>query len=306
MIEIINGGMLSTVQDYGRFGVMKTGFTQSGAMDRHSMQVANIICGNSPDVPVVEMTMVGITTKFTDEHRFCLSGGTFNSTLNGRPITNNKCFAAKAGDVLTVSNCKNGMRIYLAVSGGIDVPSVMGSASTNLKLHLGGYEGRALKRGDVLNTGKAFECNSEKEAECETYEKSVEIRVVQGPQYDMFTETDKKLFFSQTYCVTPYLDRMGIRLNGIALKGKDGLDIISDGICFGSIQIARSGMPIILMADHQTAGGYAKIANVISVDLGRLAQVKQNDMIKFKLISVKKAEKLALKEKKYIEKLARS
>lgn len=304
MIEILNGGMLSTIQDSGRFGVMKNGFTQSGVMDSFSMKTANALCGNDLNAPVIEMTMMGITAKFSEEHTFCISGGDFSPKLNGAPIENNRPYKANAGDTLSLSAAKSGMRCCLAVSGGFDVPLVMGSASTNIKLGFGGYEGRKLKAGDKLAVGKNYKSiNYGKTAELQKYEKVITVRVVMGPQDEMFTETDMKLFLNQQYCVTPYLDRMGIRLNGIALKGKDGMDIISDGITFGSIQIARSGQPIILMADHQTTGGYAKIASVISVDLPKLAQVKSNDQIRFEKISVEKAEKLVVKEKKYFEKL---
>lgn len=306
MIEVINGGMLSTIQDAGRFGVMKNGFTQSGAMDSHSHKLANILCGNDKNAPVIEMTMVGVTIRFTESHIFCLSGARFTPTLNGKPVENNRPYKANAGDTLSCGMVKNGMRCYLAVAGGFDVPLIMGSASTNLKLKFGGYEGRKLKAGDILKIGKpADNIDLSKYMEAESYQRDVYIRVVLGPQDDMFTETDLKLFFKQQYCVTPYLDRMGIRLNGIALKGKKGMDIISDGITFGSIQIARSGMPIILMADHQTTGGYAKIATVISADLPKLAQVKTNDIIHFEKVSIEKAEKIAVKEKKYFEKLAK-
>lgn len=304
MIEIINGGMLSTVQDMGRTGVMKNGFTQSGAMDSYSMKLANGLCGNCLNAPVIEMTMLGISAKFTDEHIFALSGGNFDAKLNGEPIKTNKAYRANAGDILSVGSAVTGMRCCLAVSGGIDVPLVMGSASTNIKLGIGGFEGRKLRAGDVLKIGKADRVSVDgRELSENVYKNTVDIRVVPGPQDDMFTETDIAFFTQQQYTVTSNLDRMGIRLIGIALKGKSGMDIISDGITFGSVQITASGMPIILMADHQTTGGYAKIATVISVDLPKLAQVRPDDKIYFKAIGIKEAEKLARKQKKYFERL---
>ena len=194
--------------------------------------------------------------------------------------------------------------MYAAVGGGFDVPLFMGSASTNLKLGVGGYEGRKLKAGDVLKTGKQASISLDnRELPENTYEGLVNIRVVLGPQDDMFTETDRAFFTKQQYTVTPNLDRMGIRLNGIALRGKGTMDIISDAITFGSVQITRSGMPIILMADHQTTGGYAKIATVISVDLPKLAQLRPYDKIVFSIVTVKEAERLAKKDKKYFDTL---
>ena len=303
MIKIISGGMLSTVQDLGRFGVMKDGFTQSGVMDRFAMQLANALCKNELNAPVIEMTMMGLTAQFTEEHVFCLSGGIFQAALNSTALENNRTYAAKKGDILKIGAAVKGMRIYLAVAGGFKVPLVMGSASTNLKIGIGGYEGRKLKKGDLIETGEpdAKVKTDIHEYDGRKFDNTVTVRVVPGPQDERFSNEDKEMFFSQKYTVTPSLDRMGIRLSGIALKGKEGLDIISDGITFGSVQITRSGQPIILMADHQTTGGYAKIATVITADLPILAQVRPFDYIFFKEVSAPSAEKLIRKQQKYFE-----
>ena len=225
--------------------------------------------------------------------------------MNNKPIRTNKAYSAKAGDVLSIKVAKQGLRCYLAVAGGFDVPLFMGSASTNLKINVGGFDGRKLKAGDTVKVGKAAKLkNIEKRELAEnTYDRIVKIRVVLGPQEDMFSEADLALFSKQRYTVTSDFDRMGIRLWGIALRGKEKLEIISDAITFGSIQITNSGMPIILMADHQTTGGYAKIATVISADLPKLAQVKSNDKINFEIIDVDTAEKIANKQKKNIDRL---
>lgn len=305
MIEIISAGMLSTVQDLGRFKVMKNGFTQSGAMDAYSTKIANKLCKNDVNAPVIEMTMLGITAKFKGEHIFAISGGIFDISLNGNRIRTNKAYVAKDGDVLSIKGAKQGLRCYLAVAGGFDVPLFMGSASTNLKINVGGFNGRKLKAGDILKIGKADKIKNIEKRELpeNTYNNTVRVRVVLGPQDDMFSENDLMLFSKQQYTVTSDLDRMGIRLWGIALRGKEKLEIISDAITFGSIQITNSGMPIILMADHQTTGGYAKIATVISADLPKLAQVKPNDKISFEIIDIDTAEKAAIKQKKFIDKL---
>ena len=305
MIEIISAGMLSTVQDLGRFKVMKNGFTQSGVMDAYSTKIANKLCKNDINAPVIEMTMLGITAKFKGEHIFAISGGFFDVSLNNKPVRTNKAYIAKDGDVLSIKGAKQGLRCYLAVAGGFDVPLFMGSASTNLKINVGGFNGRKLKAGDILKIGKADKIKNIEKRELpeNTYNNPVRVRVVLGPQDDMFSENDLMLFSKQQYTVTSDLDRMGIRLWGIALRGKEKLEIISDAITFGSIQITNSGMPIILMADHQTTGGYAKIATVISADLPKLAQVKPNDKINFEIIDIDTAEKIAIKQKKYIDKL---
>jgi biotin-dependent carboxylase-like uncharacterized protein len=297
--------MITTVQDLGRPGFMKTGFTESGVMDKRSAVVANTLCGNDFNAPVLEMTVTGICCDFIHDTYFCISGGNFSPSLNGVPIKNNKPYLAPAGSKLTMGKAVSGIRTYLAVSGGFAVPLVMGSASTNMKIGVGGLEGRKLKAGDILETGGFKSApDLKKEVQKDVYPNEITVRAVPGPQDDMFTDTDLKLFFSQIYCVSPFFDRMGIRLNGISLKGKDGMDIISDGIAFGSVQISRNGQPIILMADHQTTGGYAKIATVISADLPKLAQAKGNDRIRFRRITVEKAEKAAVKEMKFYNKLA--
>lgn len=307
MIEIINAGMLSTVQDLGRVGVMKNGFTQNGVMDSYSAKIANRLCGNCLEAPVIEMTMLGITARFSKDCVICLSGGNFVSTLNDMPIKTNKAYKVKNGDVLAVDSAQTGARSYLAVSGGIAVPQVMSSASTDLKSNLGGYFGRKLKKGDCLPIGTgAFNLeNIEKWQinENQYHPSNNIIRAVLGPQDYMFTDEDLKLFFGQEYTVSSQADRMGIRLDGKKLCGKDGMDIISDGIVFGSVQVSNSGMPIVLMADHQTTGGYAKIATVISVDLPKLAQMKPGDKLKFVKVSVEQAEKVAKKEKKFFDDL---
>lgn len=305
MIEIISAGMLSTVQDLGRFKVMKNGFTQSGVMDAYSTKIANKLCKNDINAPVIEMTMLGITAKFRGEHIFAISGGIFDVSLNNKPVRTNKAYIAKDGDVLSIKGAKQGLRCYLAVAGGFDVPLFMGSASTNLKINVGGFNGRKLKAGDILKIGKADKIKNIEKRELpeNTYNNPVRVRVVLGPQDDMFSENDLMLFSKQQYTVTSDLDRMGIRLWGIALRGKEKLEIISDAITFGSIQITNSGMPIILMADHQTTGGYAKIATVISADLPKLAQVKPNDKISFEIIDIDTAEKIAIRQKKFIDKL---
>lgn len=305
MIEIISAGMLSTVQDLGRFKVMKNGFTQSGVMDAYSTKIANKLCKNDINAPVIEMTMFGITAKFKGEHIFAISGGIFDVSLNNKPVRTNKAYIAKDGDILSIKGAKQGLRCYLAVAGGFDVPLFMGSASTNLKINVGGFNGRKLKAGDILKIGKADKIKNIEKRELpeNTYNNPVRVRVVLGPQDDMFSENDLMLFSKQQYTVTSDLDRMGIRLWGIALRGKEKLEIISDAITFGSIQITNSGMPIILMADHQTTGGYAKIATVISADLPKLAQVKPNDKISFEIIDIDTAEKIAIKQKKFIDKL---
>lgn len=306
MIEIITPGLLTTVQDFGRVGVMKNGFTQNGAMDRYSMTVANRLCGNCDSAPVLEMTVLGVTARFTQDTVVCVSGADFGAKINDKPIKRNKAYKINKGDILSMGTAKSGMRAYLAVAGGIVGEYVFGSASTNLKFAFGGHFGKKLQSGDVLSIGTgAFplgEIDKWEIPESE-YSKDAQLRVVLGPQNEMFTNEDIRLFLSQEYEVTAQSDRMGIRLSGEPLKSKNGMDIISDGIVFGSVQVPNSGEPIILMADHQTTGGYAKIATVISVDLPRASQLLAGNTVRFKSVTVEEAEQEAKKQKRFFDNL---
>lgn len=303
-IKIINAGMLSTIQDGGRFGVMKYGFTQSGAMDSKAMSTANILVGNEPECAVIETTLLGITAEFTENTVIALSGGDFSAAINGTPIKRNKAYAVNAGDTLAMSYAKSGVRGYLAVSGGFDVPEVMGSRSTNLKSQIGGFFGRKLAAGDIINTfAPIITDTTGRELPEETYENSITLRAVLGPQDYMFTDEDINTFFSCEYKITQQADRMGIRLDGEPLKGKGSMDIVSDGIVFGSVQVPKNGMPIILAADRQTTGGYAKIATIISADRHLIAQARPGGTVKFAQVSVKEAQKIAKQEQKALKKL---
>lgn len=303
---IRKAGALSTVQDEGRFGVMKTGFGQCGAMDLTSMHIANRLVGNCINCAVIEMTLIGITAVFNSECIIALSGGDFSAVLSGKHLRCDKAYVVRAGDELKIGAAKTGARCYLAVSGGIDVPKVMGSRSTDIKMGIGGYCGRKLKAGDVLNFGKncMTVSNPDKwEIEQRVFSGNYVLRAILGPQDFLFPEETIEKFFGSEYKVTHECDRMGVRLSGEALKAKDSVDIISDGIVRGSVQVPGSGQPIVLMSDHQTVGGYAKIATVISQDVSLLAQAKPGDKIRFERISVEQAEKLAKKEKKYLDNL---
>ena len=306
MIEIITPGLLTTVQDFGRVGVMKNGFTQNGAMDRYSMTVANRLCGNCDSAPVLEMTVLGVTARFTQDTVICVSGADFGAKINDKPIKRNKAYKINKGDILSMGAAKSGMRAYLAVAGGIVGEYVFGSASTNLKFAFGGHFGKKLQSGDVISIGTgAFPLGDIDKWEIpeSEYSKDAQLRVVLGPQNEMFTDEDIRLFLSQEYEVNAQSDRMGIRLSGEPLKSKNGMDIISDGIVFGSVQVPNSGEPIILMADHQTTGGYAKIATVISVDLPRASQLSAGNTVRFKSVTVEEAEQEAKKQKRFFDNL---
>ena len=305
-LRIITPGPLSTVQDLGRFGFMQSGFSPNGAMDTYSARLANLLVGNSQGEGVIEMTLSGITAEFDCETVIAITGADMNPQINGEPIEMYKSIHVSQGDVLSMNTARKGMRSYLAVAGSFDINPVMGSVSTNLKCGVGGFEGRKLKAGDCIplrGTVDLLCFGTRKISPCNDYKTGVEVRAVAGPQDDYFSESELKKFFSSEYKVSAKSDRMGIRMEGEKISSLNGVDIISDGVVTGSVQIPSSGEPIVMMADRQTTGGYAKIATVITPDLKYLAQLQPGNTVKFIRISQKEAEKINIKEQKYFSKL---
>lgn len=293
-MTILSPGPLSTIQDVGRFGAMGMGFSPGGVMDSRSMQLANLLVGNAAGVGVVEMTMAGLTARFDCDCVIALTGADMCARLEEQMVKRYQAISVHAGDTLRMQTAQHGMRAYLAVAGGFDLPTVMGSMSTNLKCRLGGFHGRKLQRGDVLPLNQSLSLNEP--GKClpipEEYPEEVKLRVLLGPQEDAFTQQGLFTFLNETYTVTDQADRMGIRLSGAKIDSKSGVDIISDGIATGSIQIPASGTPIIMMADRQTTGGYAKIATVISADLPIAAQVRPGTRIRFAQVTEQEAVRL--------------
>lgn len=316
-LEIVLPGPLSTVQDIGRSGYLSQGFQESGACDKYSMKLANLIAGNLTEydqAAVIELTYSGGEICFTSPEIFALTGADMSPSLNGRPVSMYRPVLAEAGDILTFGFAASGLRTYMGVYGGISVPLIMGSRSTNLKCRIGGFEGRPLRAGDILSAGKTteqvsflmeimkgreevFSIGDEESWLKRTFspyrfygnERLVLLRAVEGPQSEAFTEDGKKTFLRSAYRLLNDCDRMACRLEGPAIEMKNGADIISDGIVEGSIQVSASGLPMVMMADHQTTGGYAKIATVISTDIPALAQLRPGDFVTFCFVTPKEA-----------------
>ncbi len=294
-MTILSSGPLSTVQDLGRYGYMNTGFSSNGAMDAYSFTLANILVGNERNEGAIEMTFMGLTAAFDCDTVIAVTGADVCPEVNGNPIETYTAVQIRAGDTLSMKMAKSGMRAYLAVAGGFDIPLCMGSVSTNLKCKMGGFSGRKLAQGDEIYLKRGTRLlSNEKRSITPSYknENEIKVRVILGPQNDFFTEKGIEIFLSSSYSVSDKSDRMGIRLDGEAIENKNGVDIISDGIVAGSVQIPASGTPIIMMADRQTTGGYAKIATVITADLPRVAQARPNDKIRFIAVNSKTAVKL--------------
>lgn len=294
-ILIKNPGMLSTIQDLGRFGYQNVGMSVAGAMDNFSLRCANILVGNDEGEAVIEFTLLGGEIEFDCEETVAITGADMNPSLNGLHIQMWESFKVKAGDVIKLSAAKTGLRTYLALGRTLDVPVIMKSKSTFLRGQIGGFEGRKLMPGDKIPLGeelvekKRFKLP---EKYIPKYLNEQEIRLVFGPQDDYFTEEGKETLISSEYKVSSDSDRMGYRLEGKPIDHNEkGADIISDGILFGSIQVPASGQPILMMADRQTTGGYTKIATVITPDLPKLAQMGPGSIIKFSSLSVEEAQK---------------
>lgn len=301
-IKVITPGMLSTIQDGGRKGFAAMGFNASGVMDVRSYHIANALVGNFTDEAVIEMTYLGGSFKFLESNYIAITGADMSPKLDGVPVEMYTTVFVKQDETLTFSAAESGMRAYIAVRGGIDVPVIMGSRSTNLKCKLGGLDGRPLKAGDIVpcrDVYDEFHKHLIHSAPKEDFgSDEITVRVLLGPQDDYFTDHGIKTFLNSTYTVTNESDRMGCKLSGEKIEYKNTVDIISDGIVFGSIQIPRTGNPIIMLADRQTTGGYAKIATVISVDLPLLAQARPGTKFHFELIDRQKAERLLKQEQK--------
>jgi biotin-dependent carboxylase-like uncharacterized protein len=298
MIYILEPGMLSTVQDLGRYGFQDRGVPVSGAMDAFALRVGNALVGNEAHAAGIEITYGGFAAEFGSDVIFSLTGAKAPARLNGLDIAFWCSIQARSGDRLWIDIAPKGARILLCVSGGIDVPVVMGSRSTYLKAGFGGHQGRALKAGDRLPCGRPrFKPLPRFDpALIPEYDDPVRVRAVPGPQDHAFTTEALERFFSSDYTVSARSDRMGLMLEGPVLAHRKAADILSDGIIAGSVQVPGSGQPIVLMADRQTIGGYAKIATVISVDLSRLAQILPGDRVRFEPIGASEARESSLRE----------
>ncbi len=296
------GGIFTTVQDYGRMGYQNLGFHVCGAMDRHSYWAANVLLDNTDREAVLEFTICGPTLYFTSDSVIAITGGDFDPKINGESIPMYTAVAVKRGDELEMGFCRSGTWGYIAFAGGLDVPEVMGSRSTDVKCKLGGLMGRAIKDGDeigFLSNVKSLHSMKDRRLERPDYGQDVvELRVTMGPQDDHFTENGIHTFLLGEFTVTSQCDRMGYRLEGPVIEHNElGADIISDGIAKGAIQVPSNGQPIIMMSDRQTLGGYTKIANVISVDLGKLAQCKYPQKIKFIRVTIEEAQRIYMMER---------
>ncbi len=293
-LAVHDAGPMTTVQDLGRAGYLRLGIPASGPMDREAFLLANRLVGNADNDAGLECTLIGPRLEFTDERWVAVTGADMAPTLNGAPAPRWEGFRVKPGDVLKLGQARSGVRGYLAISGGIRTPLVLGSRSTYVRGRLGGLDGRALRKGDGLPLGPAI-AGVPRRVRADRipgYAVEPELRVVLGPQDDCFTPCGIAAFLEGPYEMLPQSDRMGARLKGPFVEHTRGHDIISDGIALGGIQVVGDGQPIVLLADRQSTGGYTKIATVCSFDIGRIAQVKPGRRLRFRRVTVAEAHEI--------------
>ena len=308
MLEVIENGIFTTVQDLGRYGYQRYGVPVSGALDQFALRVANLLVGNPEGDAGLEMTLIGPRVRFLADTVIAVTGADLGPLVDDRPIPCWQSVAVLRGGTLSFSGPRDGIRAYLAVAGGIDVPPVLGSRSTYTRSRLGGLAGRALAQGDRLSVSPRGLMSQVAGRELPArnipaYGSNHELRVVLGPQDDAFTEQGVKTFLSSTYTITPASDRMGYRLDGPAIEHKAGADIVSDGSSFGAVQVTGEGLPIVLLADRGTTGGYTKIATVISVDLAGIAQAQADDAVMFRSVTLDEAYRALREQERVIEEL---
>lgn len=301
-------GLLSTIQDGGRRGYAAQGYRTCGAADSYAWRLGNALLGNPADAACIECTLQGVVVEFSEDTLIALTGAECDATLNGEAVPAYAAVLAPAGSMLRMGLARTGLRSYLSVGGGIETEPVLGSRSTDLKCKLGGHDGRALMVGDRLPVGwSADEARTRWEQiqalgggepltdyreqtgrtslACWDGKIIPRLRAVAGPQESAFTEVGLNTFTHSLYTLSPDCDRMACKLKGAAIEMVNGADILSDGIAPGSVQVSSNGLPIVMLADHQTTGGYAKVATVISADLPTIVQCRPGDAVTFTFVT---------------------
>jgi antagonist of KipI len=295
IFKVIKSGLFSTIQDSGRIGYQNEGVVVSGAMDPFAHKVGNILVGNNRNSASLEITMMGPTLQVLKGSVISICGANLSPKIDGKPIANWKTVKIEKDQILSFGQPVNGIRAYIAVSGGFDVPEVLNSFSTYAKGKIGGFKGRTLNENDIIEANDPVKSKLGIGLSWEIipdYDPKEPVRVIPGPNTSRFTPNGIKTFLNSQYRITNAADRMGYRLDGPPIKHIDNADIISDAANIGTVQVPKDGKPIILMSDHQTTGGYTRIANVISIDIPLIAQRYPGQTIYFKKISIEKAQSL--------------
>ncbi len=322
-IEVIKAGMTDSVQDTGRFGYQHLGINPNGAMDLNAMKIANALVGNALNEAVLEMSFPAPVIRFNSPALIAISGADFTPKLNGRKILVNQPILVASGSELKLTKMTHGSWCYLAVHGGFELTEWLGSDSTNTKANVGGVNGRFLRRGDTLSFRKyisgvetkvfSWRANvtefythwfvSEPWSVSSQTKLTRTIRCIQGNEFDWLTMKSQKDFLKHSFIVSRQSDRMGYRLEGTELKKSKKQELLSTAVSFGTIQLLPNGELIALMADHQTTGGYPRIAHVIAADRSRLAQCRAAEKISFSFVDIEEAEDLFIKQEQSLSQL---
>ena len=303
-------GFLTSVQDLGRTGLREFGVSTSGALDSFALRVANLLVGNDESAAGLEITLGGLQLRFDDDRIVAWCGGEFDVHVGSTLLQAGHAAFLRAGEELKFGRPQIGCRSWLAISGGIDVPLVLGSRSTGLRANFGGFEGRTLRDGDVIPL-----CRRPRSATPATgvsswtaphdwvspAKRDPILRFVRGCDWDRFNASTLQRFTSEAFTVLPDSDRMGVRFDSPELKREDNVDLTSEAVAAGTIQVPPSGKPILLLGDCQTIGGYPKIAHVITVDLDIAAQLRAGDQVRLCEVSLVDAHRLLLEREQQLE-----
>lgn len=316
MIEVLTNGALNTVQDLGRFGFRKIGVSVAGAMDRLALSAGNLLLGNDPNSAGIEITIFPFRLRFLEETGIVVSGADCTAELDGASLLPWCSTQVRRGQVLVLSAPTRGCRAYLTVHGGINVPFVLNSRSTDLKAKFGGHDGRSLRKADRLailapsacSNGWAFGYGVEPPQVAPSFTGSnpdgtVAVRVIPAAEYDKFSEDGQAQFWRSLWRITPNSNRQGYRLAGVPLPTDGQSELLSHGLVPGTIQVPPSGQPIIQMSDANTSGGYPKIGTVIEADMWRLAQARLGENLQFLQVSLEDAISALVAERKWLRKI---
>jgi antagonist of KipI len=306
-IDITRAGFLTSVQDLGRPGFRQFGVSVGGALDSHALRVANLLVGNAESAAGVEVTLGGLRLRFVDDRIVAWCGGEFDVRLGSMSVAAGHAALVRAGQELMFNQPKVGCRCWLGISGEVDVPIMLGSRSTDLRTNFGGFDGRALRDGDEIALGKNSKHAQSlvdllREQRISSWspphdwsspaQREPILRVMRGSDWNRFNDVTIQRFTNEVFIVSRDSDRMGVRLEGIELKRNHDIDLISEAVVPGTIQVPPGGKPIVLLGDCQTIGGYPKIAHVIGVDLPIAAQLRVGDRVRFCEVSLTEAHHL--------------
>lgn len=300
MIRVIDVGIQSSIQDKGRYGYQELGISSSGVMDDWSYRLANVLVANEEEAACIEVTYGGLCLGFELDMEISITGAIVAAKLNGHPVPMNETVYVQCGDKLELGYALRGVYSYVGFSKALDIRAVLGSCSTDITSGIGGLEGRVLRQGDSIPVKDYAYTLLEKRCVPEALQiklqDEAEIQVLEGLEFERFTEKSQIIFMSSIFEVSQTCSRMGYRLKGDFIQSIDGNDILSTGLTRGTIQGTASGELIIMMSDHQSTGGYTRIGHVITCDQPALAQLRTGSKVNFKVVSLEEAHCL-LREK---------